>query len=48
MSMSRRSAPAELATHTDLTLEATDAVTNALNPLLADAFPLYLKTKIFY
>jgi starvation-inducible DNA-binding protein len=43
--MSRRSAPAELATRTDLAPEATNAVTNALNPLLADAFALYLKTK---
>src|SRR5947209_4917796 len=48
MSMSRRSAPAELATRTDLTPEATNAVTNALNPLLADAFALYLKTKNFH
>ena len=48
MSMSRRSAPAALATRTDLTPEATNAVTNALNPLLADAFALYLKTKNFH
>ncbi len=47
MSMSRRS-PAELATRTDLTPEATNAVTNALNPLLADVFALYLKTKNFH
>jgi starvation-inducible DNA-binding protein len=47
MSMSRRS-PAELATRTDLTPEATKAVTNALNPLLADVFALYLKTKNFH
>jgi starvation-inducible DNA-binding protein len=45
--MSRRS-PAALATRTDLTAEATNAVTNALNPLLADAFALYLKTKNFH
>ena len=48
MSMSRRSVPAELATRTDLTPEATNAVTNALNPLLADVFALYLKTKNFH
>jgi starvation-inducible DNA-binding protein len=47
MSMSRRS-PSALATRTDLTAEATNAVTNALNPLLADAFALYLKTKNFH
>src|SRR6201992_2123956 len=48
MSMSRRSVPTELATRTDLTPEATNAVTNALNPLLADYFALYLKTKNFH
>jgi starvation-inducible DNA-binding protein len=47
MSMSRRS-PAALATRTDLTPGAVDAVTTALNPLLADAFALYLKTKNFH
>jgi starvation-inducible DNA-binding protein len=46
--MSRRSVPAELATRTDLTPEASAAVTNALNPLLADVFALYLKTKNFH
>jgi starvation-inducible DNA-binding protein len=48
MSMSRRSAPAALATRTDLTPDAVNAVTAALNPLLADAFALYLKTKNFH
>src|SRR5438552_3164768 len=48
MSMSQRSAPAALHTRTDLTSEAVDAVTDALNPLLADAFALYLKTKNFH
>jgi len=42
------SAPAALQTRTDLTPEAVDAVTAALNPLLADAFALYLKTKNFH
>jgi starvation-inducible DNA-binding protein len=46
--MSRRSAPAALATRTDLTPDAVNAVTAALNPLLADAFALYLKTKNFH
>jgi hypothetical protein len=44
--MSRRS-PAALATRTDLTPDAVNAVTTALNPLLADAFALYLRQKIF-
>ena len=48
MSMSHRSAPPALHTRTDLTPEAVDAVTEALNPLLADAFALYLKTKNFH
>src|SRR3954451_2253965 len=47
MSMSRRS-PAALATRTDLTPDAVNAVTTALNPLLADVFALYLKTKNFH
>src|SRR5260221_11327610 len=47
MSMSRRS-PAALATRTDLTPDAVNAVTTALNLLLADAFALYLKTKNFH
>src|SRR3954465_6251782 len=46
MSMSRMS-PAALAPRTDLTPDAVNAVTTALNPLLADAFALYLKTKNF-
>jgi starvation-inducible DNA-binding protein len=33
---------------TDLSAEAVSAVTGALNPLLADAFALYLKTKNFH
>jgi starvation-inducible DNA-binding protein len=37
-----------LSTPTDLTAEATSAVAAALNPLLADAFALYLKTKNFH
>jgi len=48
MSMSHRSAAAALHTRTDLTPEAVEAVTEALNPLLADAFALYLKTKNFH
>jgi len=37
-----------LRTSTDLSAEAVSAVTAALNPLLADAFALYLKTKNFH
>ena len=48
MSMSRRSESAMLRTSTDLSAEAVSAVTGALNPLLADAFALYLKTKNFH
>jgi starvation-inducible DNA-binding protein len=48
MSMSRRSESAMLRTTTDLSAEAVSAVTGALNPLLADAFALYLKTKNFH
>jgi starvation-inducible DNA-binding protein len=48
MSISRRSGPAELGTPTDLSPEAVRAIQDALNPLLADAFALYLKTKNFH
>jgi starvation-inducible DNA-binding protein len=37
-----------LRTATDLSAEAVSAVGGALNPLLADAFALYLKTKNFH
>jgi len=35
-------------TTTDLSAEAISAVMGAVNPLLADAFALYLKTKNFH
>ena len=41
-------APAELATTTDLTQQEVKAVTEAVNPLVADAFALYVKTKNFH
>jgi starvation-inducible DNA-binding protein len=41
-------APAQLATPTDLTSQEAQAVTDALNPLVADLFALYLKTKNFH
>src|SRR5579871_4095305 len=37
-----------LSTPTDLTAEATQDVSGALNALLADVFALYLKTKNFH
>ena len=48
MATVRRSSTAMLDTPTDLSPEASSAVTAALNPLLADAFALYLKTKNFH
>lgn len=38
----------ELATPTDLTRKGVSAVTEALNPLIADSVALYLKTKNFH
>ena len=40
--------PPELATKTDLSPQETKAVTEAVNPLIADAFALYVKTKNFH
>ena len=39
--------PSALDTPTDLSGQATRAIAEALNGLLADAFALYLKTKNF-
>src|SRR5438128_9750342 len=41
-------APAPLATPTDLTPQEARAVTEAVNPLIGDAFALYVKTKNFH
>jgi starvation-inducible DNA-binding protein len=41
-------APRELATPTDLRPDAVQAVTDAVNPLIADAFALYTKSKNFH
>jgi starvation-inducible DNA-binding protein len=41
-------APKQLATTTDLKAEEVRAVTEAVNPLVADAFALYTKTKNFH
>jgi starvation-inducible DNA-binding protein len=40
--------PARLATPTDLTPHEVRAITEAVNPLIADAFALYVKTKNFH
>lgn len=41
-------APSKLATITDLTPQEVQAITEALNPLVADLFALYVKTKNFH
>src|SRR5215467_11738539 len=41
-------APPQLATNTDLSPQEVKAVTEAVNPLIADAFALYVKTKNFH
>jgi starvation-inducible DNA-binding protein len=38
-------APTHLATETDLSPQEVKAITEAVNPLIADAFALYVKTK---
>src|SRR4029077_11528199 len=48
MSAYRRSGYAALGTPTDLSPANVSAITAALNPLVADAFALYLKTKNFH
>ncbi len=41
-------APSHLSTKTDLTAQESLAITEILNPLIADLFALYLKTKNFH
>lgn len=41
-------AASQLATVTDLTSQEVQAITEAVNPLIADAFALYVKTKNFH
>ncbi len=41
-------APAPLATVTDLTKQDVQAITEALNPLIADLFALYAKAKNYH
>lgn len=40
--------PKQLATPTDLSPDAAEKIAEAINPLVADAFALYLKTKNFH
>lgn len=44
----QRSVPTPLATPTRLSQQGRDAIAQALNPLVADAFALYVKTKNFH
>jgi hypothetical protein len=41
-------APTKLATKTDLSPQEVKAITEAVNPLIADGFALYVKTKNFH
>jgi starvation-inducible DNA-binding protein len=41
-------APAQLSTPTDLPREGVEAITEALNPIVADSFALYVKTKNYH
>lgn len=43
-----RAAPPQLATPTDLTPEEVQNIATAINPIIADAFALYAKTKNFH
>lgn len=43
-----KSVPQKLATPTDLTGKAKEAIPAAVNPLVADAFALYVKTKNYH
>ena len=40
--------PSQLATKTDLSSQETRSVMDIVNPLITDAFALYVKTKNFY
>jgi starvation-inducible DNA-binding protein len=47
-SITASSIPVSLATPTDLSAAQTQAITEALNPLIADSFALYVKLKNFH
>jgi starvation-inducible DNA-binding protein len=42
------SAPSQLATVTDLSKDEVQAITDVVNPLIADSFALYVKTKNYH
>ena len=48
MSKTKSSVSPDLDTPTDLSQEGVEKITAALNPLVADAFALYIKTKNFH
>jgi starvation-inducible DNA-binding protein len=48
MTVTQTRTPKALATPSDLGPEAVGAIAEAINPLVADAFALYLKTKNFH
>ena len=48
LAMRKLSASVELTTPTDLSVEEREAVAAAINPIIADAFALYVKTKNFH
>ena len=48
MSKTAKKVAPELDTPTDLSAEAVEKISAALNPLVADSFALYLKTKNFH
>ena len=46
--MAKEKTPVQLATPNDLAEKDRQAITDAINPLVADAFALYVKTKNFH
>ncbi|HTI14881.1 MAG TPA: DNA starvation/stationary phase protection protein [Dictyobacter sp.] len=44
----QKATPEQLATVTDLNKEQVQTITNTVNPLIADSFALYVKTKNFH
>ncbi|HEY3411671.1 MAG TPA: DNA starvation/stationary phase protection protein [Armatimonadota bacterium] len=48
MQMRALSTPPQLDTPTDLTADEREAIAAAVNPIIADAFALYVKTKNFH
>ncbi len=48
MTTTKSASPRQLTTPTDLGPDASRAIADAINPLVADAFALYVKTKNFH